>query len=440
MKLGIIILATLSILAGSKTCRGIQEAEGAAVLDDRLIEICTIRQTRAMHHLLQELDVALDLDRELIASLNQSLDVKIQETVESMSARTARLMMDNSDSYLDIRIRNQLWKEVAHNLSDEKRTILGRSKQSFFQMQQFEDKTGIETVLVHLDNELCLSESQIDILRKLYEKDWDSSLNGQCIQLANNGVAAGSDAIELIHIDELRRILSAGQTKAFDQLGQGSNQLMGLLQKALSHDHSDSESIRDSCHRAMELKLSEYVQLTGIEDKQLKLLTIASKGTVDRVINRLDGLLKEIATGPDAGAPTKMRRLIELSDPLVQQCANEMVWQKTLGEIFDDAAMQKINDREFTRKSMILNNAASNVALMISGEVDPALNLEQLSRLETAVKQQLDLNKVPNCMSLAEMLPRISDELYQEILNDGQWKKIKPIIDRGRTRMQDNGN
>lgn len=409
---------------------GIAEADQEEGPRNLLKEACVQHQTWAMHCELGFLTDRLELEGMWIESLIQSLDEKVKASVDQMSSETQSLLLGSGRQHLDSALREHVWNELEGNLSAEQKLAFDKLKSSFAEMQQLADRTAINTALVILDNELCLSEAQLDKLGRLYQEKWNSNFNGHCLQLANGAELRQSHPIISKFHEQIKGLLTKKQQQAFLSLGECSNQLRTLLQLALADEYQNAQAARRFCELVMELKLDEYERLVELDDLQMKSLRIASKGAVDRVVKEFD----EFFLGIDMES-MNMQVFIFLREAIILKCTREVVWEKTLAKVLNKGQLQTVNDRETVRRAKSFENASNSLALAISESVDPKFDSEQFLQVSEAIRNQFGESLAPSCSSLLEELPRVPDEVFQEILTDHQWQKFKPILDRGRAKM-----
>lgn len=440
MRNRIFSLVVLALFCGWETGHAFQdqEPEKTEVIakepapGEALTRACLVLQARAVDSELHRLDTKLNLDPGLSQSLRKAANREVQSLVDTMSEKSAQLIMSSMKQYLDSRIREFLWEEIESKLPDEKQTAFDELKQSFLRRQQLMDETAINTILVFLDSEFCLSESQIGELRKRYIKSWDSSLNGHCFQLANNGIISGTHGIYAIGKENLSNLLSEPQRQALADLGKYFDQLGKLHQLARTGQYDDSESIREFSLVVMKLKIAEYRQLVDINEQKLKRLEIACKGAASKTVERFDALFRKASDTPMTSKDFSVMR-----EPLVDQCTSEMAWQKTLANVLDEEQLQTIIERESARKALHLENALANFTLMFSEMVSPTIDRDQFLRLTKAIGSQIGDGVAPNCEAILHELPGIPDSVFQEVLTNEQWRMLKPILDRGRRSMRE---
>lgn len=411
--------------------QAVEEAEvETESIGEMLADACTHMQSMAMHAELQKLTSEFDLDPGWVEEQANLMNKEVEQLVENMSQRDAHLIMDAGRRFLATQLREKLWENVYDSLSEEKQDVFDKLKRAFIERQKLLDSIGVSTALVFLDHELCLSEPQIAKLNALYQEKWESSLNGECIQMAFNGISAGPNVIGLVDSKELNKILSVKQQQAFGGLGESSKKMRALLLLAQGDEYEDSESLREYFDVAMELKLAECFELADLDERQRKSLGVASRGASERAIKDLDRYFQGIDE-----KSMNMQVFINVQEPLLSKCTREAVWEKTLAKVLDKAQLQKVYEREAARHAMRLEAALGNLTLVIAELATPELSEDQHLKLLAAFRNEIDESIPPSCASFLEELPKVPDEVFQQVLSEEQWQNVKPTLERGRARL-----
>ncbi len=392
------------------------------------------RQTQAVDRELLQLKAKLQLDDEWIESLKISLKDDIKKVAEDIADK-ANDFVFGFEKNLDSRIREIVWEEIEGMLPEGKNAAFEEFKGMISRMQKLQDETAVNGILVFLDDQLCLSVEQIDRLRILYSKDWDSSLNEQVGILTMNGMIFGRSTIDSIGLDELEKTLSTKQFEVFEVLGQDSNCLKEILMGGMGQkdDAAGLDAIRLFCDDALDLKLAEYKDLVGISERQMKLISVARKGAVAQIVARYDELLKTGLGNPDAlnGMSIEIERT--LVEPVVSQCMRTRAWKKTLGKIFDETQMQKIEERESARKALATDQVVNYMFYSMGANL--GLTYDQHVKVVDAIKKSIG-DSSTNYVLFAMRILNVPKEEFQEILNDEQWELFKLMLDEQRVLLE----
>ncbi len=291
-----------------------------------------------------------------------------------------------------------------------------QSKSKASGLRNLEDKTAINGMLVMLDNQLCLSEEQIDRLRPLFSKDWDSSLNTQALIRVLALFVKGERA--LIGIDELEEILSAKQFEFLDSF------------RRLVEIGSEDEYV-SLCNVVMGLKLSEYKDLVGMSEQQEESLSVVRKGVVLKAKKRCTELYEALFDNPE---DNEIKSSIYV--PVISHCRRLEIWQSALGKIFDEMQLQKIEERESARNTFSADQKANNIVFgILQKGVNLGLTHDQHVKMVDVIKKGVG-DRFISGWDIQMIFVSVPEEEFQEILTDEQWELLKPVIDKQRASLE----
>ncbi|MDB4778359.1 hypothetical protein OAG68_02770, partial [bacterium] len=316
--------------------------------------------------------------------------------------------------------RKAMWDKIAESLPEEKEPAFAEFKVMIARLETFGNETGINGVLVYLDNQLCLSERQVASLRELFLSNWNSCFNNSTGMMAFNGMNSSEGVIELVSKEDFEKILSPRQFEALESLDRYANfwQASGIRLNDV-----DVEHVKAFCNEVMEFKIAEYQELVGITEQQMKTLTTASK----RVRSQMVIQFKLVAAMETED--------VTLAEPVILKCLREKTWRMALEKVFDEEQLQKIESREAARQELAADQSVNQLVLPFVRSL--GLSYEQCVKLSDVLKNHLDGTHT-SYFSATMSVPEVSDEEYQEILNDEQWQLFKPGLHASRAGLVDN--
>lgn len=426
------------------------ENQDAEVQDDEMIEEAPMllggtmeeqfiqTQTQAAASELKQLQDQLNLDDEWIEKLKSSLEEDIEAVGKEMAAEANTSVGFGFDSAVNSKLRSAMWKKIEEALPEGKEAEFEEFKKMISKMQELSDETAVKGLLVFLDNQLCLSQQQVDRLQTIYSENWDSGFNEQVGAMVINGMIFGRAAIDLVSEEEFEKTLTEKQLEVFKSLNQSSNFMMALQMGAMGGDDDgvNLEAVRTQCDDALDLKIAEYEALVGLTEKQKKMLGVARKGAASRVVDRLGEMFKKANENLNM-IGMDLEVMDALMEPVVSQCTRESAWQKTLQKVFDEDQLEKVNARENARREMAIDQVVNYMIFsMIQTTNELGLNYEQHVKLVELVKSKLG-DKHHSYFGVAIGIFKASDEEFQEILTDEQWSTFEPMIESQRASFEE---
>lgn len=402
---------------------------GGVELVDSFVQV----QTQAVAGELFHLKEKLQLDDEWIESLKSSLTGDIKKACEDLAARPNDSGVAALDATLDAQLREAMWEKIERILPEEKNAAFEEFKDMICCLQKLRDETAINGLLVVLDDQLCLSERQIDHLRTLYSKNWDSYHNEQVGVMAIEGVILGRKVVDSIERDELQQTLSAKQFEVFERFGLGYNLASAVAGKAPMDEALDLEVVRGACNLAFDLKLAEYKDLVGITQQQMELLAMGRKGAITNVTRRFDSVLTKIDDNPDAMMNLEIMSM--LMEPPISHCTGEKIWQAGLVKAFDKTQLEKIEERESARNALSTDQVVNFLVFWMGDKDKLCLTYDQHKKLVDTIKKNLgDLSM--NYLVVAISIANVQKKDLQEILTDEQIVVYESVTNEWRTELE----
>lgn len=398
-------------------------------------------QTRAATSELNQLKQLLKQDdqwsEKILSSLEEDINAVAKELVEKANESAGGIGLD---TMLDSNLRQAMWKKVENALPEGMENEFAEYKEMVSSLQRLRDETAIKGVLVFLDDQLCLSQEQIESLQRAYAKHWDSSLNEQAGMFAINGMVFGRAVVDLAGEEEFEKTLTENQLEVFRSLSESSNFLMAVQMNAIgdADEEVNSDSVRAQCEGSLGLKIAEYQALVGLTDKQEKMLTVARKGATARVVERLEAMIKKANDNPDLMMMNPNLEVMEtLLEPIVSQCTREPAWQKALKKVLDEDQLQKVEAREVQRREMAVDQVVNYLVFtMIQTTEGMQLRYDQHLKMVELIKGKMDVDRC-SYFDVAFAIFKATDEELKEILTDDQWNTFKPMMDSQRASLNE---
>ncbi len=285
MKLQTAFMVLLAVICCSKISLAYRHAPLVQGIDEVVVEQVQFfsEQQTAARIELKQLQDKLQLDDEWIKSLEKD----IEKAAKDLADHASVLLVFGFGTGLNTGLRKAMWGKIEEALPSGKEAAFAEFKEVIVRMQKLRDETAVKGILVFLDNQLCLSEQQVDNLRELYAKNWNSALFEHAGSMPELGLFWGRDAIDLVGEEEFENALSAKQFDAYKSLGQRFNSSKIRLMEPDEVD-SNLESAQTSCNKAMDLKIAEYEGLLEVPSQKLKMLSVGCKGVISKVLNQIE--------------------------------------------------------------------------------------------------------------------------------------------------------
>lgn len=394
-------------------------------------------QTMAAQSELYLLREQLELDDEWSESIKESLEEDIKRVAKEMAEKQENATAFSFNATLDPNLRRAMWEKVEEALPAGKEAAFKDYQDMIIKLQRLNDATAVQGILVFLDNQLCLSQTQVDELKQLYVNSWDSSFNEQVGTMVINGMIFGRNAVDLVQREQFEKILNEKQLEVFEALDQNSNLMMALQMGAMGDEQVNLESVRTQCDEALDLKVAEYEALVGLTEQQKKKLAVARKGTITRVSKRIGEVFNDVNNNMDM-LGTDLETMEILLEPVISQCTRQSVWQNTIAKVFDEDQLKKIEVREKARREMATDQIVNYMlfSMLQMPDTQFGLTYEQHIKLAAAVKEKYDGTNF-NYFAVAVCIFKVSDDEFQEILSDDQWNKFKPMLDSQRASFDE---
>ena len=405
----------------------------AGNMEDQFVQA----QTQAVKSELNLLKDQLDLSDDWGGSIEDSLKEDIKRVAKAMSEKRENAAAFGFDTALDPTLRNAMWEKIEEALPDGKEEAFGEFKDMIIKLQRLNDETAVKGILVFLDNQLCLSQTQVDKLKQLYTNNWDSGFNEQVGTMVINGMVFGREPVDLVSGEQFEEILTEQQLEVFKELDQSSNLMMALQMGIMGDEQVNLESVRTQCDKALDLKLAEYEALVGLTEKQKKMLSVARKGAVSKVSKRISDVFDNNDDAMNM-LGTDLETMEILLEPVVSQCTRQKAWQNTIAKVFDEEQLKKIEVREESRKEMAADQIVNYMlfSMMQMPDTNFGLTYEQHIKLADVVKEKFDGTHL-NYFGVAVGIFKVSDEEFQEILSEDQWASFKPMLDSQRASFDE---
>jgi RNA polymerase sigma factor (sigma-70 family) len=398
-------------------------------------------QTKAvrveLRMLKRELDLEDDWGESLLDSLKGDINSAAHEMLYNLESKHAGFGFSFTDS-LESKLRVKLWEKIQASIPEDKRANFVAVKNMMYQLQKLKDATGLNGLLVYLDNELCLSVEQVDRLRELYSNGWNSLRNDEAGMLAASGLLFGRETIDAVDKEVLAEVFTDKQLDVFERLGKNSN-FVAMIKRAKGQEAEKvTVEVKAACDLAFRLKTAEYHEMVDASEEQLKLLSIGRKGAIAKVAERFVELLEIVAQDPSATYGLNATSM-EVKEPFNAKCVRTPAWQKTLSKTFDEAQLKKIHQREAQRKEFRLGQLLDYTvfANFHSMGFDPGLQgielgltFEQHEDLVAAVRDRLDADALLNVRTIISAIRSVSEERFNEILDQEQLDLLKPWLEK----------
>lgn len=403
-------------------------------MEDQYLEL----QTAATKVQLEKLKRELGLDDKWADTLQELLK-------EDIAAAAKRIAEENDGNFgfsmtqsLETELRGRMWELVEERLSDDKKDQFALFREQDEKLHRLRDETGINGLIVFLDNELCLTEPQVDRLSELYSKNWNSSRNDEASMMVTNGMMFGRGTLEIVSNENMEEILSKKQFEIYEKMDESSNLMMMLQMGAMGGSETvDMESVKSSCVQSLDLKIDEYEQLVGLSEKQSKLLRVARKGAIAKVVSRMNSVLETIRENPDAMNGMNIEVMSALTESMIAQCTRTNAWQKTLLKAFEGEQLEKVQQREARRDELAMNQMLNYIVFSLTSmQGDLGLTAEQHEGFVALFREQLRDEPRLDLMTLAKMIFSIPGEKFEAILTDDQWARFEPMLDMQRQQME----
>lgn len=411
-----------------------EDGEAVELLADPNADTFLQFQRTAVKSKLERLQSRFELEESSIEKIVEELKDEIKAAAKRVQelGSAGGLMMD---SELEGELESELWEAVRPHLVENEKAQF----EEFVRMQSVQKEARLRNcvtgLVVFLDNLLCFTPKQFEDVEKLYLEHWDSRYNEQVGTMVLNGLIFGRDILDLVKAEKLEPILSELQMDAFISLGEDQG-MRGGFQMAINpgpNSSWDTEIFRKHCEEMMQLKLDELNQVVALDEKQTKILGIAKKGAIGKVVERWEEL---VSKSQNVGAFDRAL-MVEMTEPIVTQCERQNSWSKTLERILSEEQYQKYSQRQELRENTSKRQMVSYLTyIMCSQQFGIELDLEQHAKIAETVLEKASMAHANDYMGIAFSLMDLPDEDFQEILTEKQWEHAQPKLLQGREQMQ----
>lgn len=368
---------------------------------------------------LKAIQRRLKMDDQWVARIRKSLDGEVEATAKRLGSEGGRFFMARPN-LLDVQLADTIMEQVAGELPEAKQPLMKAYRKAVMELRKLENENAIDGVLVFLDNNLCLSESQVNDLRQRYAQAWDSRFNDMAAMAPLNGLGGGRAVVEVLDVSVWKTILRPIQFDEFKKLD-------GAFWAMMLNELPNAEKLlKQLCDTAIEMKLSEYGAMFDISKQQAKVLSVAKKGASVRVQRRLGELRELMSTNPAGGA--NMKLMVGECESIASNCEQEPVWQKTLVKVFDQEQLAAIKQREASRNELAQKQLINSMVLSFSQDhVDARLDPNQHRKLVGLIDRAV----VPSASNIEAVLRAfcaVEEEEFQEVLAPKQWGSLRLLI------------
>lgn len=433
MKLSVIAIAFL-LLPIFLNCdlQALQVAvrDAGEVDPEVVLEMCRKKQQRAAEQELERINEVLMLDKSTLSMISESLKEEIVKTNNRMQEIAKETSLLIYSSKLDRDLQKALIAKVREHIPDSKTKTLETYVDSSRKLNQLADTTSQGAMILFIDDFLSLNVDQEKALAELLENDWDPVWNDTSTVEMQDSDALVESIIPLLNQEKLQEILNEQQQEILKVIDEFSAH--AVLFFIGSQNENPIAQIKQDCSTVMAMRIAEMESMCGLNQRQVKILSVAQKGVINKVSQRWIHF-DEVANFDVPCMDLEFDKFY--STALIQQCVSRKEWTnvvtKTLTEDQLRLYQQREDQRSRLRRRVWLNFLASS---FLTDMAEIKMTYDEFARFRKMLSDEL--HDADNFFDVRVGFFKLEDKLFENSMAAKYWEVLKPIVHSRRKMLE----
>ena len=293
----------------------------------------------------------------------------------------------------------------------------------------------------YLDGYVCLTQEQHVALEELLKGKWTVRMNSGARSLFWSGYNSATEVFGTLKYSELKEILSKDQLLQFESLRKHGLNQTEQLKYLRGTSEASVDPIKTTLDRAIVLEVQRMKKLVDLNDSQVRVLRVASKGAATRVLaerQEFRELLSERKNMPRGFNWVKVA--VEGPAFRIQKVG---IWNSAVKKMLTEQQYSIFLEDQNARSEV--SSKVSTHSLAMSYFHNKKISLDEYQRftrlVEDGIKEAQEARQVKRGGSMAfdvvDILINLDDERIKKSLTPDSWNVVKPILDRIRSSRDD---